>query len=95
MIQSNFNISGRDKTDLKELKKHKITCTHCGKYLGSILELNRPGIKQNNLCYCVCGNECFLIKTENATSIFTESQYQLVDMVTKNGITHIKIGKKT
>lgn len=93
MIPSNFNQNSREKLGITEQKKHKIICTHCGKYLGSIIELNQPGNKQNNLCYCVCGNECFVIKTRNATSIFTEPQYQLVDMAIKNGITHIKLGK--
>lgn len=83
----------RTKSTLSEVKRHKILCTDCGKYLGSILELNKPAKNHTYLCHCICGHECFSIKTSHETSILTEGNYTLMDMKTEEGVTQIKIGK--
>lgn len=94
----NTTIGQKDyNSNLKEYKRHIITCTSCGKYLGVIVELDLPVVKMTSdvkhQCFCPCGHECFLVKTNRSTFILTEDKYTLLDMITIDKLNKIKIGK--
>lgn len=97
MIKTTLSQKEYD-SDLKVTEKYKIICTDCGKYLGNIAEIETIGKKAQNIpmkhiCYCFCGNECFLITTKKQTCVLLEGNYTVTEISTDGGLTKVKIGR--
>lgn len=75
--------SERSDSELKKkkvFKTHKVTCSACSRFLGSVIELEQVTEKCKHIFTCPCGNTSFHIKTTNKSYSLTEPDVNIIDV---------------